>query len=75
MIEVQGNKGGDYLKIEPRGGNLVYVEVGHCCVVTVKQEMPVEILTAVLTQWEEIELPWSDTLNDSLLKQVSTTEG
>lgn len=49
-IRIEGNNGGDYLEIKPLGGNLVRLEVGHCCVVTIEHIVPVEFITAVLTE-------------------------
>jgi hypothetical protein len=50
MIYVEGNKGGDYLSIKPTGGNLLSLDVGHCCVVYTRAIVPVEILTALIGQ-------------------------
>lgn len=48
-IRIEGNNGGDYLEIKPLEGNLVRLEVGHCCVVTIEHIVPVEFITAMLT--------------------------
>ena len=73
-FEAEGNKGGDYLRLRLVKENLVDVEVGHCCVVTVRKRMPVEILTAIISTWQSFDLPWEDEVNDALLSQVSETE-
>lgn len=48
-IHIEGNNGADYLTIIPLGGNLLQIEVGHCCVVTLIKIVPVEFLTALIT--------------------------
>lgn len=48
-IYVEGNNGGDYLKIALAGENLVRLEVGNCCVHTITAIVPVEFITGVLT--------------------------
>lgn len=49
-VYIEGNKGGDYLKITPLEGNLLRLEVGNCCVITVRHIVPVEFLTILLTE-------------------------
>jgi adenosine/AMP kinase len=70
MIEIEGNNGGDYLKISHAGDNLVNIEVGHSCVVTVRACMPVEILTSLISRWKEQDLPWAEDFNQKILSQV-----
>lgn len=48
----EGNKGGDYLKITKLKDNLVELEIGHCCVVSLHKIVPVEFLTGTLTNIE-----------------------
>lgn len=45
---IEGNRGGDYLKIETLGGNLIRLEVGHCCIIVIRHIVPVEFVTAML---------------------------
>jgi hypothetical protein len=47
---IEGNHGGDFLEIEPLGGNLIRLEVGHCCVQTIDAIVPIEFITAVLSE-------------------------
>lgn len=49
-ISAEGNNGGDILEIELLGDNLIRLELGHCCIKTVNHIVPVEFVTAVLTQ-------------------------
>ena len=48
-LYIEGNNGGDYLRLKPLGDNLVQLEIGNCCVVTISQVVPVEFITAALT--------------------------
>lgn len=45
---LEGNNGGDYLKIEELSDSLIRVEVGHQCVARGPVVIPVEVLTSVL---------------------------
>ena len=49
-IYVKGNNDGDYLFIKPLKDNMLGIEIGHCCVVSVRHEIPVEVVTAILTK-------------------------
>lgn len=49
-IYIEGNNGGDYLKITKLENNLLHLEVGNCGVVTVRHIVPVEFLTILLTE-------------------------
>lgn len=70
LLRIEGNNGGDYLEISPASDNLVLLEVGHCCVVTIQHIVPVEFITAVLAravlehntvQGAITALPWGQT--------------
>lgn len=52
MFEVQGNGGGNYLKIGKfkDGDNRLFVEIGDCCVVIFRGIITVEVFTNFLTQ-------------------------
>lgn len=72
---IEGNKGGDYLKIDLSNDQTsdVILEVGHCCVRSVEHRIPVEVLTAIITKWflsDERELPWDKDFNDALLARI-----
>lgn len=47
--EVQGNRGGSYIRITPIAEGMVHLEVGETCVVTVQQDISVAALAAILT--------------------------
>lgn len=59
-LEVDGNKGGSYVRLgSTEREGFCALEVGETCVVTVRQELPVAWLAAVLTYacdegWETI---------------------
>ena len=75
-VYIEGNKGGDYLRIAHIKDNMVRLEIGHCCVVTISHEIPVEILTSLLCKatnygdFENVELPWDDEFSQKLKAQV-----
>lgn len=50
-FEVQGNNGGNYLKIGKYadGDNRLYIEIGDCCVITFMGTVTVEAFTSFLT--------------------------
>jgi len=50
-IQLEDNKGGDYLKIQVIDSENITLEVGHCCVVYCQVNMPVGILTAMIAYW------------------------
>lgn len=83
LLRIEGNNGGDYLTIKPLGGNLVALEIGHCCVVTIRHVVPIEWITAVLTedvlQHENVKdavnaLGWSKDFTSQLAAQVQAIE-
>lgn len=51
-IFIEGNNGGDYIKIlqteKLKKEELIYLEVGHSCVVFIKKVLPVSLITAIL---------------------------
>lgn len=50
VIDVDGNKGGDVLRIQDNCDGTVHLWSGHCCVVTIDKTVPVEFITAILSQ-------------------------
>lgn len=50
-IYLEGNNGGDYLKIEQKEGEMMLLEVGSCCVASIAKTLPVQVVTAALTEW------------------------
>lgn len=52
-IELQGNKGGDYIKISQTNAqekiDCINLEVGCSCVVMLRAQVPVEFLTALIS--------------------------
>jgi len=50
-LQVEGNGGGDYLNLEVVGDGLIKTTVGHCCVKTIDLVLPVEVITAILSEW------------------------
>lgn len=53
MIQMEGNGGGDYLdlKVVSKYKGCIHVKSGHCCVTTINKILPVEVLTAILSEW------------------------
>lgn len=53
-IYLQGNKDGDYIRLiqhkRQENSCTAYIEVGCCCVVTMRHEIPVEFITNLFTQ-------------------------
>jgi len=49
-FEVKGNNGGDVFKVTSLGDGMLRLKVGHCCVYTIDSIVPVEFLTAALTE-------------------------
>jgi len=47
---MNGNKGGDYLRIMNLGDNLVHLEVGASCVKVIDNVVPIELLTQLLVR-------------------------
>ena len=47
---LEGNNGADYIKIQELADGQLALEVGHCCVITLKHIIPVEWLSAVLSE-------------------------
>ena len=54
-IHLEGNNGGDYIRItqtrEQEKNSCCTVEVGHCCVVTMDHQVPVEFVTSLFTSF------------------------
>ena len=51
ILEFRGNRDANYIKIgnHPSGENLIFLEVGDCCVVTFRGIVTVEMLSNFLT--------------------------
>jgi len=73
-FHVEGNNGGDYLKLKETGEEgMIHLEIGHCCVITFKGEVPVEVLTSMLSQIFDsgvLQLPWAREFNEKLLAKI-----
>jgi len=69
----EGNNGGDHIIIEnidnDESTGMVKLTIGHCCVHTIEAIVPVEFITAVLTQAAH------DGLQESMKKAWSTEYG
>lgn len=50
VIAASGNKGGDILTIIDNCDGTVHLRSGHCCVMTIDKTVPVEFITATLSQ-------------------------
>lgn len=50
-IQLSGNNDGDYLILKAVDERRVYIELGHCCVVTLRHIIPVEFITGALSEW------------------------
>jgi len=50
IISTCGNNGGDILTIYDKQDGTLYIHSGHCCVTTMACIVPVEFLTALLSQ-------------------------
>ena len=48
-LEVQGNRGGSYIRLTEIREGMVHIEVGETCVRTIDQEISVAALAAILT--------------------------
>jgi len=86
-IFAEGNKGGDYVKIavEERreDEDQILLEVGHCCVVSMRHSIPVSVLTGILGGFRDEgyidldspidlynKLPWSKEYNKKLVSKI-----
>lgn len=52
-LEVSGNNGGSYVKITTDEENIVLLEVGHDCIMTMKRKVLVTDLARVLTDAQD----------------------
>ena len=54
-IRLEGNNGGDYINLSQTtyqaNKNVLFIEVGHCCVVMLRAEIPVEFLTSLISKF------------------------
>lgn len=77
----EGNSGGDYIVIEKLKDGMAYIEIGHCCVMTVSKIVPVEVLTSILSKIffegnpkvEDI-IGWSGEFKKQLLEKIKDKE-
>lgn len=78
-LRIEGNNGGDYFEIEPIKDNLVRLRIGHCCVVSIDHIVPVEFITATLTEsilrHDTVQdairaIAWSEDFTNKLADQV-----
>ena len=51
---LSGNNDGDFIRLVQYKSQekdcTVYLEIGHCCVITVRHQIPVEYLTTLITE-------------------------
>lgn len=47
---MEGNNGGDFILLEQRGDNKLFLKIAQSCVIMFEAFIPVEFLTIVLTQ-------------------------
>lgn len=81
-INVEGNNGGDILEIVDNKDGTIYLRSGHCCVISVDKIVPVEFLTAIISEVmlnhnnnvnEVIDsFGWSQEFKDSLKLKVES---
>jgi hypothetical protein len=54
-IYLEGNNGGDYIKIsqtkKQEAISCCQIEVGHCCVVVLRSQIPIEFLTSLICKF------------------------
>jgi hypothetical protein len=48
-IEVQGNRGGSYVRVDEQRDGMIFLEVGETCIRTISQEISVCALAVILT--------------------------
>ena len=51
QIQIEGNEGGDYLNLEVVADGLIKTSVGHCYINTIDAVLPVEVITAIFSDW------------------------
>lgn len=49
-IFIEGNNGGDFVEIKKIEDGLIHLRIGHCCVMIIDKIVPVEFLTASLSE-------------------------
>lgn len=78
-ISVQGNNGGDYLLLRKVSENSLFIEVGHCCVVTLQVIVPTEVITGLFSGLTEgcgfkeavaKFLPWDEEFNEQIINKI-----
>ena len=79
FVYLEGNKGGDFIKLSKVKDNILRLETAHCCVYNFSHEMPVEVLTSLLSDlslyFEDEDklfkkLGWNKEYKDILINQV-----
>ena len=50
VVHADGNNGGDILEIHDNMDGTLHIRSGHCCVTTINKTVPVEFVTAILSQ-------------------------
>lgn len=45
-----GNNRGDFIEVEELGEGILHIRIGHRCVTTLDEIVPIEFLTAILSQ-------------------------
>lgn len=50
FLRVEGNNGGDFIEIHDVGNGKINLKSGSCCVMSIDTIVPVEFLTAILSE-------------------------
>jgi hypothetical protein len=83
VLRIEGNGGGDYLSLQSVGDNRVRLEVGSCCVTTIRHIVPIEFITAMLVdaaikhgsiQAAIQATSWPQEFKDTLVAQVEEAQ-
>lgn len=72
-FRMEGDNGAEYLIIQETKPGRVFIEVGHSCVVYLRAEMPIEMITSALADavnrnWESVN-EWESEYADKLRSQ------
>lgn len=85
QVCVEGNNGGNFVKIEQLSENTLHLEVGDCCVITINEVLTAEALSGFLSAlWMESNKPflelvasklrWTKEINERYMKGCKTPE-
>jgi len=83
LFKSEGNKGGDFIEMRNLFDGRIALRVGHCCVMSIEKVVPVEFLTAVITDtllknnMDVLKVidnfHWSKEFNEELKSKVRST--